>query len=115
MTKRQELERRMDEAAQKYTASKDPKFRRDLQGMALALTDFNHLTVLENALNRCRLEDMRTREVRTALEYFSARLPVVWPVELFRNALNTQHEKARWQVMNTSLNAIRMNVSSQVK
>jgi len=93
MTKREELERRMDEAARQFTASKDPKLRGDLQCLALALTDFNHLAELENALNRCRIEDMQTREVRAALEYFSGRLRVVWPLELFRNALNTQHEE----------------------
>jgi hypothetical protein len=68
MTKRKELERRMDKAAQQFAPTKDVKFRREVEDIALALADFNHLRVLEDAVARCRHNDMRTREVRAAIE-----------------------------------------------
>ena len=70
MTKREELEQRMDEAARQIAPTKDLKFRRDVEGIALAQADFNHLRVLEDAVARCRHDDMQTREVRAAFEYF---------------------------------------------
>ncbi len=84
MTKREELERRMVEAARQFAATKDVKFRREVEGIALALADFNHLRVLEDAVARCRHDDMQTREVRAAIEYFSARLPSKRRVEQFK-------------------------------
>ncbi len=115
MTKREELERRMDEATRQFAATKDPKFRREVQGLALALADFNHLRVLDDAVARCRDEDMRTSEVRAALEYFSARLPSKWPVEQFQKGLNTENDEGRWQLMKASLNGIRLNANALEK
>ena len=74
------------------------------------------LSILEDALNRCRQEDMRNAEVYTALNYLQLSANIAWPFEQFRNALhsysnNRLEEEARWQMMNASLNAIRRAVS----
>jgi hypothetical protein len=45
------------------------------------------LDVLENALARCRREDMRTPEVFAALDYLKARASTKWPFDQFRQAL----------------------------
>ena len=45
------------------------------------------LAVLEDALERCRHEDMRTAEVYGALDFFEAQAVRKWPFEQFRGAL----------------------------
>lgn len=67
------------------------------------------LAVLEDALERCRREDMRTPEVFAALDFLKARATVQWPFEQFRDALeNSTSEEGRRQVLNASLNGIRL-------
>ena len=74
------------------------------------------LSVLSNALDRCREEDVRTPEVFGALDLLAARASVKWPFDQFREALeNTGSEgweqEGRWQVLNASLNGIRRAVN----
>jgi hypothetical protein len=67
------------------------------------------LAVLENALERCRKEDMRTPDVFAALDFLAARASVQWPFDQFRDALeNSTSEEGRRQVLNASLNGIRL-------
>jgi hypothetical protein len=65
------------------------------------------LAVLQDALGRCRGEDMRTPEVFTALNLFAARAEPQWLFEQVRNAVDSNNEEGRYQNLNASLNAIR--------
>ena len=47
------------------------------------------IAVLENALERCRKEDMRTPDVFAALDFVAARASVQWPFDQFRESLNS--------------------------
>ena len=74
------------------------------------------LSVLTNALDRCREEDMRTPEVFAALDLLAARATVKWPFDQFREALENAGSKdweveGRWQILNASLNGIRRVVN----
>jgi hypothetical protein len=42
------------------------------------------LALLQDALDRCRDEDMRTPEVFAALDFLEARASVKWPFDQFR-------------------------------
>jgi hypothetical protein len=67
------------------------------------------LAVLEEALERCRREDMRTAEVYGALDFLEGLAFRKWPFEQFRDALeNSTSEEGRRQVLNASLNGIRL-------
>jgi hypothetical protein len=67
------------------------------------------VAVLEDALERCRREDMRTAEVYGALDFLEAHAFRKWPFDQFRDALeNSTSEEGRRQVLNASLNAIRL-------
>jgi hypothetical protein len=75
----------------------------------------NALAVLADAVNRCRLEDMRTVEVLASLDLLSPRTSTHWPFEQFKKSLNfavgdPSHAEGRWQNMHASLNAIRRAV-----
>jgi hypothetical protein len=74
------------------------------------------LAVLEDALQRCRNEDMRTAEVYAALDHFESRAIRKWPFDQFREALDTPgsegwEAEGRWQLLNASLNDIKFGVS----
>ena len=67
------------------------------------------LAVLEDALERCRKEDMRTSDVFAALDFLEALAIRKWPFDQFRDALeNSISEEGRRQVLNASLNGIRL-------
>jgi hypothetical protein len=67
------------------------------------------LAVLEDALERCRREDMRTAEVYGALDFLEAHALRKWPFDQFRDALeNSTSEEGRRQVLNASVNGIRL-------
>lgn len=67
------------------------------------------LAVLEDALERCRKEDMRTPDVFAALDFLEAHAFRKWPFDQFRDALeNSTSEEGRRQVLNASLNGIRL-------
>ena len=72
------------------------------------------LAVLEDALERCRREDMRTAEVYRALDFLEAHAFRKWPFDQFRDTLEDSiSEEGRWQVLNASLNAIRLALANQ--
>jgi hypothetical protein len=68
------------------------------------------IAVLEEALNRCRREDVRTPEVFAALDFLQPRVSSKWPFEQFRKSLDSNNEAGRWQNVNASLNAVRLAV-----
>lgn len=62
------------------------------------------LAVLEDALERCRREHMRTAEVYDALDFLETHAFCKWPFNQFRDALeNSTSEEGRRQVLNASL------------
>ena len=71
------------------------------------------LAALEDALNRCREEDVRYGTgVLAALEFLEQHADEQWPFEQFRKALadtrmDTTKPEARWQLLNASLNGIK--------
>lgn len=65
------------------------------------------LAVLEDALARCRDEDMRGETVFAALSFLETRSPKAWPMRAFRRALDCESPDARWQNANAALNGIR--------
>jgi hypothetical protein len=71
------------------------------------------LAILTDALERCRVEDMRTPDVSAALDFLAARATVKWPFEQFRDSLKDTGSdlwevEGRWQVLNASLNGIKL-------
>ena len=71
------------------------------------------LAWLEEAVSRCREEDMRDGTgVLAALEFLALRADEQWPFEQVQNALadpgmDGPKPEARWQMLNASLNAIK--------
>ena len=71
------------------------------------------LARLEEAVSRCREEDVRDGTgVLAALEFLALRADEQWPFEQFRKALanpgmDGPKPEARWQVLNASLNGIK--------
>jgi hypothetical protein len=68
--------------------------------------------VLENAVDRCVIEDVCTGEVSAALEYLGTQATLKWPFDQFRRALvestrNGIEKEARRQVLMASLNGVR--------
>jgi hypothetical protein len=78
----------------------------------------NALAILQNALDRCRTEDMRTTEVFAALDFLSQRAAVKWPFDQFRDALSKDGSQqweveSRWQMLNASLNGIKLTLNNR--
>jgi hypothetical protein len=76
------------------------------------------LTILQNALDRCRDEDMRTPEVFEALDFLAARRSGAWQFKQFRDALDGDgmtgvEKEGRWQVLNASLNGIKLLIAAK--
>jgi hypothetical protein len=71
------------------------------------------LAALENAVSRCRTEDVRYGTgIYAALQFLEMQAQEKWPFEQFREALEDPgmdgtKPEARWQVLNASLNAMR--------
>ena len=71
------------------------------------------LARLEEAVSRCREEDVRYGlGVSAALSFLAPHADEQWPFEQFQNALadpamNGPKPEARWQMLNASLNAIK--------
>ena len=81
----------------------------------MTLEEENALTVLADAVDRCRKDDMRTPEVLASLYLLARRTTIRWPFEQFKEALNfaigdPSHAEGRWQNVHASLNAIRRAV-----
>ena len=70
------------------------------------------LTVLQNAVDRCRQENVRTRQVFAALNLLELCATVTWPFAQFRIALEKRGSHA-WeilrhcQILNAAINGIR--------
>ena len=73
------------------------------------------MAVLSDAFNRCRYEDMRTPEVFAALDTLGKLVNLDWPFNQFRRALDSDNEEGRWQLLNASLNGIKLAVSNNNK
>ena len=71
------------------------------------------LARLEDAVSRCREEDVRDGTgVLAALEFLALHAREQWPFEQFKNALadpgmDGPKPEARWQLLNASLNGIK--------
>jgi hypothetical protein len=73
------------------------------------------LNILQSALDRCRVDDIRTPGVYGALTFLESCSEVKWPFDDFRAAMESrrstnQDKEARWQALNASLNGIRRSV-----
>jgi hypothetical protein len=74
------------------------------------------LAGLEDALRRCRAEDVRYGTgISAALSFLEFRANEKWPFEQFRKALEDPgmdgtKPEARWQMLNASLNGIKRAV-----
>jgi len=71
------------------------------------------LAVLQDALDRCRKQDMRMADVFAALDFLQPRARQTWPFEQFRRGLESNDPEGRWQIMNASLNGIRLAVAGK--
>ena len=74
------------------------------------------LAVLEDALNRCPTEDVRTAEVFAALEFLSTRASGASPFLQFKKSLDLTgpselEAEGRWQTLHASVNAIKVAVN----
>jgi hypothetical protein len=58
---------------------------------------YNALAILQDALDRCRTEDMRTPEVLAALDFLEAYANPKWPFKQFREALEQTVSQNNWQ------------------
>ena len=71
------------------------------------------LAALEDAVSRCRTEDVRYGAgLSAALQFLEMQAQEKWPFEQFRKALEDPgmegtKPEARWQMLNASLNAIK--------
>jgi hypothetical protein len=71
------------------------------------------LAALDDALQRCRTEDVRYGlGISAALDFLELRATEKWPFEQFRKALEDfspdgVNAEARWQLLNASLNGIK--------
>ncbi len=79
--------------------------------MADRLGKRDALAVLEDTLNRCSDEDMRSAQVFAALDYLEGKTPRNWPFEQFRRALNIERAEDRWQTANAAMNGSRPALS----
>jgi len=76
------------------------------------------LAVLQDALDRCDRKDMRTPKVFAALDFLAAQATVKWPFDQFRDALSRDgsqkwESEGRWQMLNASLNGIKLVVGQK--
>jgi hypothetical protein len=85
-----------------------PENKADLEARRQALS------IIADALNRCRDEDVRSPALAAALVLLAGGASESWPFEQFRRSLDYGVENAgasaaegRWQNVNASLNAVR--------
>jgi len=105
------LQEQIELAVVSYGETKDPAARQEIEQLSQRLTEFRHLATLENALDRCRFEGMRTPEVRKALDEIGKTITDQWQIEQIWNALHENNEEGRCQLVNAALNPIRFYVS----
>jgi hypothetical protein len=74
------------------------------------------LSILEDAVTRCRLrQEIPTAEVQRALDFLARGAFHSWPIDQFRKALERSRAEefelqGQYQVLNASLNAIKLTV-----
>ena len=105
------MEQQIDLAVARYAEKKEPAIREKIEQLTQRLTEFRHLATLENALQRCRHEDVRTPEVKKALDELGKTISDRWALEQISKALHNNTEDSRWQLANAALNAIRIYVA----
>lgn len=71
----------------------------------------NALTILQSAVDRCRVDDVDTPETNAALDYLEAQAAIRWPFTRFREALKSKpvadwEIEGRGQILNASMNGI---------
>lgn len=86
--------------------------------MLVQMTIDKALNILQSALDRCRVEDVRTPGIYDALTFLEAFCKEQEPFTQFRAALQSQRtthqdKEARWQALNAALNGIRRCVSGE--
>lgn len=100
-------EKLLYEAARRYVETHDPAVKSVIDQLSLQLADQRQLSVLEDAVARCRDEDMRTKEVDGALKFLEERTRAIGVFELFRSALNIENDENRCQALTNALEEIR--------
>jgi hypothetical protein len=73
------------------------------------------LNILQPALDRCRVEDIRTPGIYSALTFLEGCTAVKWPFDNFRSALESGHtttleREALWQILHASFNGMHRSV-----
>jgi len=80
------------------------------------MIDLNHaLDILQSAVDRCGIMDIRTSDTYAALTFPERRSTVRLPFNQFRSALEyetwtTLDKRALWEVLTVSLDGIRRSV-----
>ena len=86
------LEKQIDLAAARYAKNKDPAIRTEIDQLSQRLVEFRHLATLQNALERCRFEDVQTPEVNNALSELAKLMPDPLPIRQFASAVADTNE-----------------------
>ena len=110
---RAKVEKLISEAALRFQKTRDPQTQEEVARLTYKLVQLRYLETLEDALERCRTSDMRTKQVYRALGFLEYRASPKLPFEQFRRALNSQNEETRWQLLNDSLDKIRKAVRQE--
>lgn len=64
------------------------------------------ISILEDAFERSTDQDMRTDEIKDALDFLEGEGGKPWPMQSYRKALEIPNQRARWQNLNAALNGI---------
>jgi hypothetical protein len=111
---RDELEKLICEAALRFQKRHEPQAQEEVARLAYKLAQLRYLETLEDALQRCRTTDVRTKQVYHALGFLQYRSGQNLPFEQFRRALDKENDESRWQLLNDSLNQIRKAVEESL-
>ena len=105
------LEQQINLALARYAGKRDPAVREEMVLLSFRQAEFEHLTMLEDAVERCRSEDLRKPEVKNALRDLASMMTDPLPIKQMLDALAIENEDHRWQLANAALNAIRVYVT----
>ena len=100
-------EKLLYEAARRYVETHDPAIKSAIDKLSLQIADQRQFAVLVDAVARCREQDMRTREVDTALNFLEDRTRATRAFEQFRSALDKEDDENRCQALLVALDEIR--------
>ena len=104
------LQEQIDVAAARYVGKRDPTVREEMVSLSLRLAEFEHLTMLEKTVERFRSEDVRKPELKQALKNLAEVMPDSRPIKQMFDALATENEVRRCQLVKEALAAIRLCV-----